>query len=344
MAAPVTLPFAHSERSTVGIEWEVALVDADSGRPAAGRRGDPRGRPARRRRRAPADHAGAAAQHGRDPVGQVPHGRPRRSRTCSARSTRSARPPTPLRIELMGGGTHPFAQWAQQKVTDKQRYATLIDRTQWWGRQMLIYGVHVHVGIEDRAKVLPISRAMLTVFAHIQSLSASSPFWGGKDTGLRLEPRAAVPAAAHRGPAVRVRRLVAARAVRRRHDAHRRDRPVRRGPLGRPPVAAVRDARDADRRRRLEPARGRRDLRADALLRRALLDDARPRRDPADAAAVVRAGEQVALGAVRHGRDHHHERRRRRGAGHRRGRPLARRARARRRAAGLRRRSSSRCA
>jgi carboxylate-amine ligase len=48
---------------------------------------------------------------------------------------------------------------------------------------MLIYGVHVHVGIEDRAKVLPISRALLTCFAHLQSLSASSPFWGGKDTG-----------------------------------------------------------------------------------------------------------------------------------------------------------------
>ncbi|HWJ84449.1 MAG TPA: glutamate--cysteine ligase, partial [Cellulomonas sp.] len=83
----------------------------------------------------------------------------------------------------MGGGTHPFANWATQKVSDKQRYATLIDRTQWWGRQMLIYGVHVHVGVEDRAKVLPLSRAMLTVFAHIQSLSASSPFWAGKDTG-----------------------------------------------------------------------------------------------------------------------------------------------------------------
>jgi len=89
----------------------------------------------------------------------------------------------PLRVELMSAGTHPFARWAQQKVTDKQRYATLIDRTQWWGRQMLIYGVHVHVGIEDRDKVLPIQRAMLTCFAQLQSLSASSPFWGGRDTG-----------------------------------------------------------------------------------------------------------------------------------------------------------------
>jgi carboxylate-amine ligase len=83
----------------------------------------------------------------------------------------------------MCAGTHPFARWTHQKVTDKQRYATLIDRTQWWGRQMLIYGVHVHVGIEDRDKVLPISRAVLTALPYLQSLSASSPFWGGKDTG-----------------------------------------------------------------------------------------------------------------------------------------------------------------
>jgi carboxylate-amine ligase len=88
----------------------------------------------------------------------------------------------PLRVELMCAGTHPFARWNNQKVTDKERYATLIDRTQWWGRQMLIYGIHVHVGVEDRNKVLPISRALLSYLGHIQSLSASSPFWGGKDT------------------------------------------------------------------------------------------------------------------------------------------------------------------
>ena len=89
----------------------------------------------------------------------------------------------PLRVELMCAGTHPFARWDHQKMTNKARYQTLIDRTQWWGRQMLIYGVHVHVGIEDRDKVLPISAAMLSYYGHLQALSASSPFWGGEDTG-----------------------------------------------------------------------------------------------------------------------------------------------------------------
>ncbi|RXR27400.1 glutamate--cysteine ligase [Oerskovia turbata] len=176
------LPFARSERSSVGIEWELALVDKDSG--------DLR----------------QVAQTVLDAVeptdgSQHPHIRQELllntvevvSGVCrtvgdAGRDLEAAveeiRVLTdPLRVELMSAGTHPFARWAQQKVTDKERYATLIDRTQWWGRQMLIYGVHVHVGIEDRAKVLPISRAMLGYFAHLQSLSASSPFWGGKDTG-----------------------------------------------------------------------------------------------------------------------------------------------------------------
>lgn len=176
------LPFARSERSTVGLEWELALVDADSGdlrqvaqtvldavRPTDGR-----------------EHPAIRQELLLNTVEVV-------SGVCRtvgeagadlARAIEEVRAVTdPLRVELMCAGTHPFARWAQQKVTDKQRYATLIDRTQWWGRQMLIYGVHVHVGIEDRAKVLPISRALLTCFAHLQSLSASSPFWGGRDTG-----------------------------------------------------------------------------------------------------------------------------------------------------------------
>lgn len=176
------IPFARSERSTVGLEWELALVDADSGdlrqvartvldavRPAGG-----------------GEHPSIKQELLLNTVEVVSDVRRtvREAGRDLERSIEEIRAVTdPLRAELMSAGTHPFARWAQQKVTDKERYTTLIDRTQWWGRQMLIYGVHVHVGIEDRDKVLPIQRAMLTCFAHLQSLSASSPFWGGKDTG-----------------------------------------------------------------------------------------------------------------------------------------------------------------
>nr|WP_233153629.1 glutamate--cysteine ligase [Kineosporia sp. R_H_3] len=88
-----------------------------------------------------------------------------------------------LGVELFSAGTHPFAAWQDQLVAEGPRYATLIDRTQWWGRQMLIYGVHVHVGMPHRDAVLPVLSAMLAYHPHLQALSASSPFWAGIDTG-----------------------------------------------------------------------------------------------------------------------------------------------------------------
>lgn len=176
------IPFAASERSTIGVEWELALVDQDSGdlRQVAQTVLD-----------AVAPPGGGEHPHIRQELllntVEVVSGVCRSVREVTRdlqRSIDEIRDVTdPLRVELMCAGTHPFARWTQQKVTDKQRYATLIDRTQWWGRQMLIYGVHVHIGIEDRDKVLPISRAMLTHYGHFQALSASSPFWGGQDTG-----------------------------------------------------------------------------------------------------------------------------------------------------------------
>ncbi len=176
------IPFARSERSTIGIEWELALVDMDAGdlRQVAQTVLD-----------AVAPPDGSQHPYIRQELllntVEVVSGVATTVRGAGddlERAIDEIRDVIdPLRAELMCAGTHPFARWAQQKVTDKERYATLIDRTQWWGRQMLIYGVHVHVGIEDRDKVLPISRAMLAYFGHLQCLSASSPFWGGKDTG-----------------------------------------------------------------------------------------------------------------------------------------------------------------
>ncbi len=176
------LPFAASERSTIGIEWELAIVDKDSGdlRQVAQTVIDAV---------APAD--GSQHPHIRQELllntVEIVSGVSRTVRQAGDDLERSIAEIQeildPLRAELMCAGTHPFGRWSNQRVTDKERYATLIDRTQWWGRQMLIYGVHVHVGIEDVAKVLPIQRALLCYYGHLQALSASSPFWGGKDTG-----------------------------------------------------------------------------------------------------------------------------------------------------------------
>lgn len=88
-----------------------------------------------------------------------------------------------LNIDLYGAGTHPFASWTGQQLTEGNRYAELINRTQWWGRQMLIWGVHVHVGLPEQSRVMPVLSGLLTYYPHLQALSASSPIWMGVDTG-----------------------------------------------------------------------------------------------------------------------------------------------------------------
>jgi carboxylate-amine ligase len=88
-----------------------------------------------------------------------------------------------LGADLYGAGTHPFAQWSTQLLTPGHRYEELIARTQWWGRQMLIWGVHVHVGVAERDHVMPIVSSLLHHYPHLQALSASSPMWSGTDTG-----------------------------------------------------------------------------------------------------------------------------------------------------------------
>ncbi|WP_238421776.1 glutamate--cysteine ligase [Gordonia sp. 'Campus'] len=88
-----------------------------------------------------------------------------------------------LGVDLYGAGTHPFAEYSTQLLTEGHRYAELIERTQWWGRQMLIWGVHVHVGISHRDKVLPVLDALLNYYPHLLALSSSSPMWAGQDTG-----------------------------------------------------------------------------------------------------------------------------------------------------------------
>ena len=87
-----------------------------------------------------------------------------------------------LGVDLYSAGTHPFAEWSHQLLTPGHRYEELIARTQWWGRQMLIWGVHMHVGVR-REHAMPIVSALLKWYPHLQALSASSPIWAGMDTG-----------------------------------------------------------------------------------------------------------------------------------------------------------------
>jgi carboxylate-amine ligase len=88
-----------------------------------------------------------------------------------------------LGVDLYAAGMHPFAPWSAQLFTPLDRYEDFIERTQWWGRQMLIWGVHVHVGLKRREHVFPVISSLLSQLPHLQALSASSPIWGSTDTG-----------------------------------------------------------------------------------------------------------------------------------------------------------------
>jgi carboxylate-amine ligase len=127
----------------------------------------------------------------------------------------------PLGVELFSAGCHPWARGEDQAVSEGDRYAELMDRTRWWGRQMVIYGVHVHVGVNSAAKVMPIVSSLLTWFPHLQALSASSPFWLGEDTGYASN-RSLIFQQLLRGAAVPVPAVVGVRRVRRRPARDRR--------------------------------------------------------------------------------------------------------------------------
>jgi len=175
------IDFAASQRSRLGIEWEIACVDRASGElaPAApdllARLGSFGSFP----------HVTSELLTNTVEIVSAPH---RRASDAVADLSRLVEKVVtlaePTDVQLISAGTHPFSRWYQQCVTPgNSRYDTLIDRTKWWGRQMMIWGVHVHVAVEDRSKVLPIINGLLTYLPHFQALSASSPFWAGEMTG-----------------------------------------------------------------------------------------------------------------------------------------------------------------
>jgi carboxylate-amine ligase len=90
----------------------------------------------------------------------------------------------PRNIGVLCSGTHPTTDWSTQRITDNERYTQLIERNQWMARQLQIFGVHVHCGIRSPDKAIPIVNALLAYLPHFLSLSASSPYWIGSDTGL----------------------------------------------------------------------------------------------------------------------------------------------------------------
>jgi carboxylate-amine ligase len=88
-------------------------------------------------------------------------------------------------LAIIAASTHPFASWGEQTHTDKERYNVLAHDMQAVAMRLLICGMHVHVGIEDPDLRIDLLSQVAYFLPHLLVLSTSSPFWSGKDTGLR---------------------------------------------------------------------------------------------------------------------------------------------------------------
>jgi len=85
---------------------------------------------------------------------------------------------------VLSAGTHPFSRYEHQDVTDKPRYAELVDALQWAVERQLIFGLHVHVGLASASQAIAVCNALRTWLPELLALSANSPFWHGRDSGL----------------------------------------------------------------------------------------------------------------------------------------------------------------
>jgi carboxylate-amine ligase len=85
---------------------------------------------------------------------------------------------------IASAGTHPFSRWEHQEVTDEPRYTGLMDQMRWVAERELIFGLHVHVGMETAAQAIAVANALRTWLPELLALSANSPFWQARDTGL----------------------------------------------------------------------------------------------------------------------------------------------------------------
>jgi glutamate---cysteine ligase / carboxylate-amine ligase len=88
-------------------------------------------------------------------------------------------------LRVAAAGTHPFSSWMDQVISQGERYQNIVEELQQLARSLLIFGLHVHVGVPDRSSAIEIMNEARYFLPHLLALSTSSPFWMGRDTGLK---------------------------------------------------------------------------------------------------------------------------------------------------------------
>jgi carboxylate-amine ligase len=87
-------------------------------------------------------------------------------------------------LRVGSAGTHPFSLFERQRITARDRYRALVDQLQYVARRELIFGMHIHVAVDDAEKAIQVVNGLLPQLGPLLALSASSPFWRGEPTGL----------------------------------------------------------------------------------------------------------------------------------------------------------------
>src|SRR5436190_2720409 len=184
IALQMDIDFSSSERASLGIEWELELVNRET-------------RELTSAATSILNEIGAAHPGGEHPKAkhellestiEIITGVCRTVDEATAdlqeTLTEVADAAAERGIGVMCSGTHPFTDWKTQDISDAPRYHALVENMQWLARRLQIFGVHVHVGVRARDKAIPIVNALTAYIPHLLALSASSPFWIGTDTGL----------------------------------------------------------------------------------------------------------------------------------------------------------------
>jgi carboxylate-amine ligase len=108
-------------------------------------------------------------------------------------------------LRVASAGTHPFSLFERQRITARDRYRNLVDQLQYIARRELIFGLHMHVAVDDPEKAIQVVNGILLHLAPLLALSANSPFWRGEATGLASTRTAVFAAFPRSGPPPRFR-------------------------------------------------------------------------------------------------------------------------------------------
>jgi glutamate---cysteine ligase / carboxylate-amine ligase len=108
-------------------------------------------------------------------------------------------------LRVGSAGTHPFSLFERQRITARDRYRNLVDQLQYVARRELIFGLHIHVAVDDPEKAIHVTSALLLHLAKFLALSANSPFWRGEATGLTSSRQMVFAAFPRSGPPPRFR-------------------------------------------------------------------------------------------------------------------------------------------